>query len=243
MRFDILTLFPGFFDGILGDSILKRASEAGHIEVEVHNLPKWSNDPKHHKVDDRPYGGGPGMVIKPEPVVDSVEELTAEEPAHVILTTPVGRPYSQPVARELSKKERLVIVCGHYEGFDERIREELEPDEISIGDYVMTGGELAAMVILDSVSRLLPGVLGDPGSSVEDSFTEELLDHAHYTRPEEYRGRRVPEVLLSGDHAKIAEWRHLSAVERTRSRRPDIYERYTSGGRAKPASTDRPNGG
>jgi tRNA (guanine37-N1)-methyltransferase len=226
LRFDVLTLFPAFFDGVLGDSILGRAQNAGHIKVRVLNLRDWSRDEKHSKVDDRPYGGGPGMVLKPEPVVEAVDAMRSEGPCHVVLTSPAGRRFDQTVARELAAEERIVIICGHYEGYDERIRTIIRPDEISIGDYVLTGGELAAMVMVDAVSRLIPGVLGDPASSVEDSFTDGLLDHPHYTRPEVFRDLKVPEVLLSGDHARIAEWRKQMAEARTSGRRPDLFELY-----------------
>ncbi len=226
MRIDVLTLFPDFFSGVLSDSILQRAQDAGLLTVAVHNLRDWSKDEKHKKVDDRPYGGGPGMVLKPEPVVDAVEQLMAQHPARLLLTTPAGRPFEQSYARELAAETNLLIVCGHYEGYDERIRTLLNPEEISIGDFVLTGGELPAMVVIDAVARLIPGVLGDPASNVEDSFSGELLDHPHYTRPESYRGLTVPEVLLSGDHARIARWRLEQARERTRQRRPDLYRRY-----------------
>ena len=226
VRFDVLTLFPAFFEPVLGDSILCRARDANLLSVKVHNLRDWSRDEKHRKVDDRPYGGGPGMVLKPEPVIDAVEDLLSEGPAKVILTTPAGRLFNQPAARGLVSERRMIIICGHYEGFDERIRRFLQPDEISIGDYVLTGGELPALVIIDAVTRLIPGVLGDPASNVEDSFTNELLDHPHYTRPESFRGIRVPEVLISGDHGRIAEWRLRLSEERTRQRRPGAYARY-----------------
>ena len=228
LKFDIVTLFPDFFSGILNESILKRAIDANLVDVKLHNLRDWSNDEKHHKVDDRPYGGGPGMVLKPEPVIDAVESLIENQPAKIVLTTPIGEPYTQSIARSFAKEERILIICGHYEGYDERIREVLNPCEISIGDFVLTGGEIAAMVIVDSVSRLIPGVLGDPNSNIEDSFTGELLDHAHYTRPELYRGIKVPDVLSSGDHGKIAKWRLDSAKERTALLRPDLFEKYKS---------------
>lgn len=223
MRIDVLTLFPGFFTGILGDSILQRAQDAGLLNVALHNLRDWSRDEKHHKVDDRPYGGGPGMVLKPEPVVEAVEELLSRGPVRLMLTSPTGRTFDQSYARELAGEENIILICGHYEGYDERIRILLSPEEVSIGDYVLTGGELPAMVIIDALARLIPGVLGDPASCAEDSFTGFLLDHPHYTRPESWRGLDVPEVLLSGDHARIARWRLEQAELRTRERRPDLY--------------------
>ncbi len=227
MRVDVLTLFPAFFEPVLSDSILGRARAAGLLDVRLHNLRDWSRDEKHRKVDDRPYGGGPGMVLKPEPVVEAVEDLLAEGPARVLLMTPAGRRFDQEYARSLAAEKRLLIVCGHYEGFDERIREILRPEEVSIGDFVLTGGEIPAMAVIDAVARLIPGVLGDPESSTQDSFSGGLLDHPHYTRPEVYRGLRVPEVLLSGDHARIARWRREQAERRTAERRPDLLAKRT----------------
>ncbi len=227
MRVDVLTLFPAFFEPVLSDSILGRARAAGLLDVRLHNLRDWSRDEKHRKVDDRPYGGGPGMVLKPEPVVEAVEDLLAEGPARVLLMTPAGRRFDQEYARSLAAEKRLLIVCGHYEGFDERIREILRPEEVSIGDFVLTGGEIPAMAVIDAVARLIPGVLGDPESSTQDSFSGGLLDHPHYTRPEVYRGLKVPEVLLSGDHARIARWRREQAERRTAERRPDLLAKRT----------------
>ncbi len=226
--FDILTLFPSVFDGVLGESILKRAVEAGLVRFRVFDIRDWSSDHKHGKVDDRPYGGGPGMVLMPGPVVESVEQLLGEGPARVFLTSPAGRRFDQAMARELAGEQRIIIVCGHYEGYDERIRDILAPEEVSIGDFVLTGGEIPAMVLVDAVTRLVPGVLGDPASNIEDSFTGELLDHPHYTRPEVYRELRVPEVLLSGDHARIAMWRLAGSEKRTAERRPDLFDAYQS---------------
>jgi len=227
MRVDVLTLFPAFFEPVLSDSILGRARAAGLLDVRLHNLRDWSRDEKHRKVDDRPYGGGPGMVLKPEPVVEAVEDLLAGGPARVLLMTPAGRRFDQEYARSLAAEKRILIVCGHYEGFDERIREILRPEEVSIGDFVLPGGEIPAMAVIDAVARLIPGVLGDPESSTQDSFSGGLLDHPHYTRPEVYRGLRVPEVLLSGDHARIARWRKEQAERRTAERRPDLLAKRT----------------
>lgn len=233
VRFDVLTLFPEFFRGWQSDSIISRAVVAGLVDIHVRNLRDWSNDPKHHKVDDRPYGGGPGMVLKPEPVVEAVEELLTEGPADVVLMSPAGRPFTQRLAEEFSKRPRTIIVCGHYEGYDERIREILRPEEISIGDYVLTGGELPAMVVMDAAIRLIPGALGDPESPICESFATQQLDHPHYTRPEEYRGYKVPEVLISGDHSKIARWRQEQSRKRTAERRPDLMAGPTTKGEAK----------
>ncbi len=225
MRFDILTLFPEMFPGYLGQSLLKLAIERGLVSVELHNIRDWSRD-KHHAVDDRPFGGGPGMLLKPEPVVECVEEVRSRtEPAgRLVLLTPQGRGFDQRMAEGFALSERLTLLCGRYEGFDQRVMDLLEPEEVSIGDYVLNGGEVAAMVIIDAVVRLIPGVLGDEQSSVEDSFSRgnRMLEHAQYTRPREFRGRRVPEVLLSGDHEQIARWRETSRIERTESRRGDL---------------------
>lgn len=228
MRVDILTLFPEMFEGVLSASILRIAQEKGILSTRLVNFRDHTRD-KHGKVDDRPYGGGPGMVLAAQPIVDAVEAATQEGPAgtapHVVLLTPQGRPFSQVVAAELAQKPWLILVCGHYEGFDERIREILGPDEISIGDYVLTGGEIPAMAVLDAVARLLPGVLGDPTSTAVESFSRGLLEAPQYTRPETFRGLKVPEVLLSGNHAEIEKWRRQEAEERTRRRRPDLLGR------------------
>lgn len=222
MRFDILTLFPDMFHGPFGYSILARAREQGLIDIHLHNPRDWTTD-RHHIVDDYPYGGGVGMVMKPEPLFAAVEAV--HEGGPVILLSPQGRLFTQSVARELSQEARITLICGRYEGIDERIRLRLATDELSIGDYVLTGGELGAMVIVDAVSRLLPGVLTE-GSTEEESHTAGLLEYPHYTRPPEFRGWRVPDVLLSGNHAAIARWRRKQSLRRTRDRRPDLLARY-----------------
>ncbi|KYD09450.1 tRNA (Guanine37-N1) -methyltransferase [Caldibacillus debilis] len=227
MRIDVLTLFPEMFPNVLGTSILERARERKAVEYHLVNFREYSDD-KHRTVDDYPYGGGAGMVLKPQPIYDAVADITnkvAAERRRVILLCPQGEPYTQKKAEELAKEEHLILICGHYEGFDERIRH-LATDEISIGDYVLTGGELAAMVIIDSVVRLLPGVLGNEASHVEESFSTGLLEHPHYTRPADFRGMKVPEVLLSGNHKKIEEWRKKEALKRTFLRRPDLLKDY-----------------
>lgn len=227
MRFDILTLFPEMFHGYLGQSLLHKAIEKGLVDVKLHNLRDWARD-KHKSVDDRPFGGGPGMVIKVQPVVESVEAVQAlgETPGHLALLSPQGRTLNQRVVEELAKQTRLVLLCGRYEGFDQRVIDILDPDEISIGDYVLNGGEVAAMVVIDAVIRLVPGVLGDKQSSQDDSFSRgnRLLEFAQYTRPREFRGHQVPEVLLSGDHNTIASWRREQSYLRTRQRRADLLD-------------------
>jgi tRNA (guanine37-N1)-methyltransferase len=227
MRFDVLTLFPEIFRGYLGQSLLKRAIEAGLVEVHLHDVRDWARD-KHKSVDDRPFGGGPGMVLKVEPVVDCVEAVRehAPDPGHLVMLTPQGRQFDQKSVERLAHRQRVLLLCGRYEGFDERIRLILEPEEISIGDFVLNGGEVAAMAVIDAVIRLVPGVLGDEDSSSEDSFSGEdgWLEFAQYTRPREYRGLEVPEVLLSGNHQEIARWRRQNSRERTRRRRADLLE-------------------
>ena len=222
MKIDVLTLFPGMFPGPLDESIIKRACESGRLRLGIHDLRDYTHD-RHRTVDDRPFGGGPGMLMKPEPLFEAVEALRGEK-TRVILTSPAGRPFRQQIARELAAEEHLLLVCGSYEGFDERVRERLAHDEISIGDYVLTNGALPAMVIIDAVTRLLPGVLGDDESSADESFSDRLLEYPQYTRPAEFRGMSVPEVLLSGDHAAIEQWRREQARERTAQRRPDLLE-------------------
>ncbi|MBO9369550.1 MAG: tRNA (guanosine(37)-N1)-methyltransferase TrmD [Chloroflexi bacterium] len=225
MRFDVLTLFPEMFTGPLQESIIKRAQERGLISVYLHNIRDYATG-RHRITDDAPYGGGGGMVMKPEPIFAAVEAVLGDEKGvPVILLSPQGRLFTHEVARELSRYRRLVLICGRYEGVDERVREHLATDEISIGDYVLSGGELAAMVIIDAVTRLLPGVLGDPGATFEDSYAWGLLEYPHYTRPAVFRGWAVPEVLLSGNHAAIARWRREQALRRTLERRPDLLER------------------
>ena len=228
MRFDVVTLFPDMFQGYLGQSLLRKAIDAGLVDVQLHNLRDWAQG-KHRQVDDRPFGGGPGMVLMVEPVVECVEAVQAMEPrqpGQVILLTPQGEPLNQRVVEELAAQPRLVILCGRYEGFDERVREILQPREISIGDFILNGGEVAAMVVIDAVVRLVPGVLGDERSSHDDSFSSgnRLLEFAQYTRPREFRGHAVPDVLLSGNHVEIARWRQQQSLERTRQRRRDLLE-------------------
>ena len=220
MKIDVLTLFPAMFAGPLDESIVQRAREKGVLELAVHNLREYTHD-RHKTVDDRPFGGGPGMLLKPEPVFEAIEALERET-TRVILMSPAGRKFDQATARELSGHAHLLLVCGSYEGFDERIREHAADDELSIGDYVLTNGALPAMVVIDAVTRLLPGVLGDDESSREESFSENLLEYPHYTRPADFRGMKVPEVLLSGNHAEIARWRAEQARLRTQERRPDL---------------------
>ena len=223
MRFDLLTIFPEMMPGVLDISMLRIAQEKGLAEFHIHDFREFSED-KHQKVDDRPFGGGPGMVLQPAPIFDCLESFLApNEPwPTVILLSPQGEVYNQRIAQELSQEPRLVLVAGRYEGFDQRIIDGLPVKELSIGDYVLTGGELAALVLVDSIVRLLPGVLGDADSATYESFNEGLLDHPHYTRPVEFRGMEVPEILRSGDHARIAAWRHQQALELTRRRRPDL---------------------
>ncbi len=225
MRFDVLTLFPGMFPGYLGQSLLNKAIERGLVEVHVHDIRAWSRD-KHHKVDDRPFGGGPGMVLKVEPVVECVEAVRQQAcpPGRVVLLTPAGRRLTQRVVEELAEEERLILLCGRYEGFDQRVVDILQPDEISIGDYVLNGGEVAAMVVIDAVVRLVPGVLGDEESSLHDSFSRgnRWLEYPQYTRPRVYRGLEVPEVLLSGDHQAVERWRQEQSYLRTQRRRADL---------------------
>ncbi|MDX1945278.1 MAG: tRNA (guanosine(37)-N1)-methyltransferase TrmD [Pirellulaceae bacterium] len=224
MRFDVLTLFPEIFSGYVGQSLLKKAIDAGLVSVHAHDIRHWSTD-KHHKVDDRPFGGGPGMVLMAPPVVESVEAVQALAPAgRLVLLSPRGRTLNQQIVEELAAQPRLVLLCGRYEGFDERVIDILSPDEISIGDYILNGGETAAMVLIDALIRLVPGVLGDDASSHADSFStgNRLLESAQYTRPREYRGRAVPDVLLSGDHAAIARWRSEQSYLTTRRRRADL---------------------
>ena len=227
MRFDVLTLFPDIFPGYLGQSLLNRAIAAGLVEVRLHDIRDWSKG-KHNTVDDRPFGGGPGMVMKVEPVVECVEAVQGEcaEPGHLVMLTPQGRRLDQPTVERLAQHKRLLLLCGRYEGFDERIRLILKPEEISIGDYVLNGGEVAAMTIIDSTIRLVPGVLGDEDSSVDDSFSGERrwLECAQYTRPREYRGLEAPPILLNGNHEEIRRWREEDSRRRTFERRKDLLE-------------------
>lgn len=223
MRLDVLTLFPNIFSGFLVESIPKIAQEKGAAEIHLHNIRDWSAN-KHNKVDDRPFGGGPGMVMACQPVVDAVEAVRglAPLPGRLFFLTPEGRRFDQGFAAELAAEPRVTLVCGRYEGFDERIFDILQPERLSLGDFVLSGGEVAAMAVVDAVLRLLPGVLGSAESAVEDSFTVPLLDHPHYTQPVEYRGLCVPEVLRGGNHAAINAWRHERAVEKTRAFRGDL---------------------
>ncbi|KNH22705.1 tRNA (guanosine(37)-N1)-methyltransferase TrmD [Priestia megaterium] len=225
MKIDVLSLFPSMFDGVFGESILKKAQEKNAVELNVVNFREYSTN-KHQNVDDYPYGGGAGMVLTPQPIFDAVEKLTetAKKP-RVVLLCPQGERYTQAKAEELAAEEHLIFICGHYEGYDERIREQLVTDEISIGDYVLTGGELGAMVVIDSVVRLLPDVLGNNHSAVQDSHSTGLLEHPHYTRPADFRGLTVPEVLMSGNHKKIEQWRQKESLKRTLLRRPDMLEK------------------
>ncbi|MEH7460934.1 tRNA (guanosine(37)-N1)-methyltransferase TrmD [Bacillus pseudomycoides] len=225
MKIDILTLFPEMFTGVFGSSILKKAQEKEAVQLRVVNFRDYSTN-KHNSVDDYPYGGGAGMVLTPQPIFDAVEELTkeTERKPRVVLMCPQGERFTQRKAEELAEEEHIIFICGHYEGYDERVREHLVTDEISIGDYVLTGGELASMVITDSVVRLLPDVLGNQQSQIEDSFSTGLLEHPHYTRPADFRGMKVPDILMSGNHKYIEEWRHKESLRRTFMRRPDLLE-------------------
>jgi len=225
MRIDVLTLFPRMFESPLSCSILKRAQDAGLVEIALTDIRDFATD-SYRKVDDKPYGGGPGMVMMPGPVFDCAEYVRklSPEKGRIILLTPQGQKFDQKKALELSREKRLILIAGKYEGFDERIRIGLDAEQISIGDYVLNGGELAAMVIVDAVVRLLPGALGDEGSAQDDSFSEGLLEYPQYTRPEVFRDMKVPDILLSGDHAKIAHWRKQQALERTKKWRPDLLE-------------------
>jgi tRNA (guanine37-N1)-methyltransferase len=225
IRFDVLTLFPEMFSGFLSTSIIGRAREKGLIAAEVIDFRQFSTD-KHRTVDDTPYGGGGGMVLKPEPIFRAVEHLLADETERppILLMSPQGEPFTQRKAEELARHRRLILICGHYEGYDERIRQHLATEELSIGDYLLTGGELPAMVVIDCISRLIPGVLGNESAAAQDSFSTGLLEYPQYTRPADFRGWKVPEVLLSGNHRKIAEWRRREALRRTWKRRPDLLD-------------------
>ncbi len=225
MRVEVFTLFPELFEPYLDASILGRARQSGLLEVRLHNIRDYATD-KHQVTDDEPYGGGGGMVMKPEPIFTAVEGVLGAEPViPIILLSPQGRVFNQQVAQELSAHEHFALICGRYEGVDERVREHLVSDEISVGDYVLTGGELPALLIIDAVARLLPGALGDPTGAITDSHASGLLEHPHYTRPPEFRGWAVPEVLKSGDHGRIARWRRQQSLIRTAQRRPDLLQR------------------
>lgn len=231
MKFHILTLFPEMIEQGLNNSIIKRAAEAGHLSINAVNIRDYTLD-KHNKVDDYPYGGGAGMLMHAQPVYDAYKALVKEHEENgrptprVVFMTPQGRTFKQEIAQELAKEEELIFLCGHYEGIDERVLEEIVTDELSIGDYVLTGGELPAMVVIDTVARLIPGVLNNEESANDESFAGNLLEYPQYTRPEVWHDKSVPEVLMSGHHANIAKWRHEQAVERTRVKRPDMYEKY-----------------
>lgn len=226
MRIDILSLFPKMFDSPFYESIIKRAINRGLVNIFIHNIRDYTHD-KHNTVDDYPYGGGTGMVMKPEPIFEAVASVKTEiehRDSHIVLLTPQGRLFCHQVAQELSSKPNLILICGHYEGVDERVREYLVTDEISIGEYILTGGELAAMVVVDAVVRLLPGVLGSEQAKEDDSYADSLLEYPQYTRPKAYRGWEVPPVLLSGNHQEIARWRREQAIMRTLDRHPDLLE-------------------
>jgi tRNA (guanine37-N1)-methyltransferase len=231
LRFDIITIFPEFFEQFIEHGIVRRARSSGLVEIKAHDLRQWTTD-KHHIVDDRPFGGGDGMVLKPEPIFSGVEALTGaaqreqlQPGTRVVLLSPQGRVFSQSTAQEFAEtSQQIVLLCGRYEGVDERVAEMLVTDEVSIGDYVLSGGEAAAMVIVDAVTRLVPGALGSETSALFESFSEGLLDFPHYTRPPEFRGSKVPEVLLSGNHAEIARWRKNASIEKTRRNRPDLLK-------------------
>jgi tRNA (guanine37-N1)-methyltransferase len=223
MHFDIFTLFPEMFAGVFGASLLQRARTAGRLSIAIHNIRDYTTD-KHHVTDDYPYGGGGGMVMKPEPIFAAVEAVL-QPPVPIILLTPQGRLFDTNIARELARHARIALICGHYEGVDERVSQYLATDEISIGDYVLTGGEIPAMVVVDAVARFIPGVLGDPVAPHQDSHAAGLLEGPQYTRPLEFRGARVPEILLSGHHGEVAKWRRRQALRRTLERRPDLLAR------------------
>jgi len=232
MRFDIVTIFPDFFGAVFDFGIVRRARAAGLVEVEAHDLRRWTHD-RHKVVDDRPFGGGDGMVLKPGPIFEAVEALAGASDAaslrnagkRVVLLSPQGRALTQGLAAELAGAEHVVLICGRYEGVDERVAESLATDEVSIGDYVLSGGEPAAVVVVDAVVRLVPGALGSETSAVNESFSEGLLDFPNYTRPPEFRGMRVPEVLLGGHHAEVARWRRRAALRKTLRNRPDLFAR------------------
>jgi tRNA (guanine37-N1)-methyltransferase len=231
MQFDVFTILPEVFPTYLDTSILKKARERGLIDVRIHNIRDYTHD-KHHTTDDTPYGGGGGMVMKPEPIFTAIESVlglnvdqTQSKPVPIILLTPQGRVFTQRVAEDLVQHDHLALLCGRYEGIDERIREHLVTDEISIGDYVLTGGEIPTLILIDAVSRLIPGVLGDPTGAEDDSHSMGLLEYPHYTKPSEFRGWKVPEILLSGDHARIEKWRREQALLRTLNKRPDMIEK------------------
>jgi len=224
LRFDIITIFPEMFGPVVNESILKRAQEKKKVAIKIHDLRDFTKD-KHRKVDDRPFGGGPGMVMMPQPIFDAVKKIKGKKKAHVILTCAGGTTLTQKKAQKLSRQKHIIMICGHYEGVDERVRDELVDESISIGDYVLTGGELPAMVVIDAVTRLLPGVLGKEASLDFESFGEGLLEYPHYTRPADFKGKKVPPVLLTGNHKDIEAWRQAEARKRTQKHRPDLLLR------------------
>ncbi len=223
LHFDIITLFPKVFDSIFGESIIKRAQQKKKVVIKIHNLRDYSLDQKRRSVDDRPFGGGPGMLLSPQPFFDAVKKIKGRKKAKVIYVSPSGVPFSQSHAKRLTKQKNLIIICGHYEGIDERVREHLVDEEFSIGDYVLTGGEIPAMVLVDAITRLIPGVLGKDESLVNESFEANLLEGPQYTRPADFHGLKVPDVLLSGHHQQIEQWRRAQAVKRTQDIRPDLW--------------------
>ncbi|MBF0569848.1 MAG: tRNA (guanosine(37)-N1)-methyltransferase TrmD [Candidatus Omnitrophica bacterium] len=224
LRFDVITIFPGMFSAVLDESIMKRAQAKKLVDFRVHDLRDYSKDP-HRKVDDRPFGGGPGMVMTPQPLIDAVRKIKGRRKARVIYMCPGGATFTQKKARELSQVKNVILICGHYEGIDERVREMVVDESLSIGDYVLTGGEVPAMVVIDAVTRLVPGVVGKEASLEEESFEGGLLEYPHYTRPADFCGKSVPAVLLSGNHKTVAAWRHAQSVERTKRLRPDLLEK------------------
>ncbi|MBF0503902.1 MAG: tRNA (guanosine(37)-N1)-methyltransferase TrmD [Candidatus Omnitrophica bacterium] len=224
-RFDIITIFPTMFVPVFNESILKRAQEKKRIAIRVHDLRDYTDDKKHRKIDDRPFGGGPGMVMMPQPLFDAVKAIKGRRKAKVIYTSPAGKPFTQFHAKRLTKAKNLIIICGHYEGIDERVRESLVDEELSVGDYVLTGGEIPAMLIVDAITRLIPGVLGKKESLIHESFEDNLLEGPQYTRPANFRGKKVPDVLLSGNHKTIEIWRNSRALALTKAVRPDLLKK------------------